>query len=94
VRTTVGRLLALVVAIGLAVGVILAKDLDVLSSVKWVAYLLFSLALIWFPEEVGSFTGYIGRGGDVDCETPPLLVSIAGWFFLVGLPILLWRLSR
>ena len=51
-------------------------------------YLLFPLGLIWFPEVAGSFTGYIGRGGNIDTETPPILVSIFGWLFLVG-PLLL-----
>jgi hypothetical protein len=41
---------------------------------------------------VGSFTGYVGRGGYIDTETPPILVSIMGWFFLVGMPCLLYLL--
>lgn len=27
---------------------------------KFLAYILFCLALIWFPEEIGSYTGFIG----------------------------------
>lgn len=30
-----------------------------------------------------------GRGGYVDTETPSVLISLMGWFFLVGMPILL-----
>jgi hypothetical protein len=51
------------------------------------------LALSWFPEELGSFTGYVGRGGRIDTETPPGLVSFMGWFFLVGIPVLGYILS-
>ena len=54
--------------------------------------LLLPLALIWFPEVIGSATGYIGHGS-VDCATPPWLVSAGGWFFLVGLPFLMWLLA-
>lgn len=54
--------------------------------------LLFPLALIWFPEPIGSITGYIGHGR-ISVETPPVLVAAAGWFFLVGFPLVLMLLS-
>ena len=60
-------------------------------DLPYLLILLFPLALIWFPEVIGSATGFIGHGV-VDSETPPWLVSAAGWFFLVGLPVLLWLL--
>ena len=52
--------------------------------------LLLPLALIWFPDELGSLTGYVGRGGNINTETPPILISIIGWLFLVGLPVLFY----
>ena len=57
-------------------------------------YLLFPLALIWFPEQLGSLTGYVGRGGNIDTETPPILVSVFGWLILVGLPVLSYFLGE
>lgn len=57
---------------------------------KLCVVLLLPLTLIWFPDELGSFTGYVGKGGNIDTETPPILVSIAGWFFLVGFPVLMY----
>ena len=51
------------------------------------------LALVWFPEFFGSFTGYVGRGGNIDTESPPWLVAGLGWFFLVGMPVV-WLIQR
>jgi len=56
------------------------------------AWPVFPLALIWFPEYFGCITGYVGGGvpANIDTETPAWLVSAAGWFFLVGLPVVLY----
>jgi hypothetical protein len=43
--------------------------------------LLFPMAMIWFPEPIGSVTGIVGRGY-VSVETPPFFVALMGWFFL------------
>jgi hypothetical protein len=51
------------------------------------------LALIWFPEEIGSLTGYF-RSGYVNVQTPAIIVSFGGWLFLVGLPVLLYFATR
>ena len=55
--------------------------------------LLVPLALIWFPDEIGSATGSVGHG-HVDAETPPALVSFMGWFLLVGFPVILYFLTN
>jgi hypothetical protein len=52
--------------------------------------LLLPLALIWFPDALGSYVGPAGRGGYVDTQTPPVLIAIAGWFLLVGMPAILY----
>ena len=92
----IGKLLSLLVAFGYLVGMVIATgNLD--SGLFCVGgYLLGPLALIWFPEFFGSFTGYVGRGGNIDTETPPFLVTFFGWFFLVGFPILsyIWSASQ
>jgi hypothetical protein len=56
--------------------------------------LLVILCLIWFGDQMGSFTGYIGRGGNIDVETPGWLVCAMGWFLLIGIPVLLTVLNR
>jgi hypothetical protein len=55
--------------------------------------LLLPLTLIWFPEEIGNLTGYY-KTGYVNVQTPGVIVSFLGWFFLVGLPVLLYVLVR
>jgi hypothetical protein len=55
--------------------------------------LAFPLLLIWFPEPLGKYTGPI-RHGYIDQETPPGLIRAAGWFFLVGLPLIVYFVSR
>ena len=47
------------------------------------------LALIWFGDAIGSFTGSVGRGGNIDRESPGCLVCALGWFLLIGLPVVL-----
>ena len=55
--------------------------------------MLLPLALIWFPQQLGEFTGYVGHGGQIDTQTPAWMVAGAGWFLLVGLPLLLILLN-
>jgi len=78
----VSRIAALLIAIGYFIAMIVAEHGITKGSLAGGALLLLPLALIWFPEQLGSFTGYVGRGGDIDTETPPGLVSRrwAGFF--------------
>lgn len=92
-QVTIGKLLALLIALGYAIAMVVHFGGVTVDVVKGVVVLLLPLALIWFPDELGSLTGYVGKGGNINTETPPILVSIAGWFFLVGLPVLLFFLS-
>jgi hypothetical protein len=58
------------------------------------------LPLIWFPGHFGRQTGWIRQIGVmrvsryVDEESPPFLVAAMGWFFLVGLPLVLYYILR
>ena len=84
----IGKLLSLLVALGYLIGPVIASG-KVDSGLLCVGvYLLIPLSLIWFPEFFGSFTGYVGRGGNIDTESPPFLVAFFGWCFLVGFPLL------
>jgi hypothetical protein len=84
---TISRALSLLVAGGYVA--VTAAYLPPANLLR-LCYLIFPLVLIWFPEELGSFTGYVGRGGWIDKETPPILVSIMGWLLLLGLPVLMY----
>lgn len=96
-RITFGKVLSLVIALAyvtIAIVSEISTRHGLTSAIPVLcAVLLMPLALIWFPEELGSFTGYLGRGGRIDTESPPGLVSFMGWFFLVGMPVLVGILS-
>ncbi|MCX7413268.1 MAG: hypothetical protein NTW36_07510 [Planctomycetia bacterium] len=62
------------------------------NVVKGSLGLLLPMALIWFPDAIGGFTGYVGRGGRIDTETPPFLVSAAGWILLIVVPVAIYLL--
>jgi hypothetical protein len=83
-----------IIAIGYSIAMIVAEHGVTKGSLAGGALLLLPLALSWFPEQLGNFTGYVGRGGDIDTETPPGLVSALGWFFLLGYPVLIYCLLR
>lgn len=58
-------------------------------------YLILPLACIWFPEEMGVFTGVV-RGHQVTSESPGCLVAAGGWLLLL-LPLIIgciWYLQE
>ena len=63
------------------------------AALKLAAGLLLPLACIWFPEALGQYRGTM-RLQAITADTPALLVRIAGWFLLVGLPLILYALFR
>jgi hypothetical protein len=89
-RITIGKILSLLIAIGYAV---IACRHQGVTGLKYSVSLLFPLAFIWFPEEIGNLTGYF-RSGYVNVQTPAIFISIIGWCFLVGLPVLLYLLTK
>jgi hypothetical protein len=90
----VSKICAVLIAIGYFVAMLVAEHGLTKNSLVGGAVLLLPLVLIWFPEELGSYTGLVTRGGQIDTETPPGLVSAMGWFFLVGLPVLVYFLTK
>ncbi len=89
-QLTFGRILSVVIAV---VYTVLALSLGGLVYWKWSLTLLLPLALIWFPEEIGSVTGYY-KTGYVNVQTPGAFVAFMGWFILVGLPVIAFVLTR
>jgi hypothetical protein len=93
------RILSLLVVVGYLAAAIVAESGEPKAShpagiICVAAILLFPVALIWFPEQIGDYIGPVGRGGFVNQRSPAILVALMGWFFLVGLPLSLYLLDR
>lgn len=91
-QITVAKLVATVIACGYVVAMIVEANGATVDVAKGSLVLLLPMVLIWFPDEIGGFTGYVGHGAHVDTETPSFLVSAAGWIFLVGVPAAIYLL--
>jgi len=91
-RITLSKILALLIATGYVIAFLVSEGAD-WQVIKLLAGLVFPLVFIWFPEEMGSLSGFVVRGSYVNAETPAFLVSLGGWFILVGLPIILLLLQ-
>jgi hypothetical protein len=87
---TFGKILSVVIA---AAYVLFAIPEAGWGAIQVCIAVALPLALIWFPKECGSFKGFVGRGY-VNQESPAVLVSLLGWLFLVGFPVLFWFIWR
>src|SRR5262245_47172200 len=101
---TISKLLALLIAAAYCLAALLLGA-TVGQILILLAAMALPLALIWFPERLGTrwpskktrlgaYEDVSGRGGASYRDSPPALVAFMGWFFLVGLPILLYFISR
>ena len=88
---TLGKAIALAIAIGWVIAGFALEGWTFTVTVAGGVLLL--LALIWFPEFFGSLTGW-GTKVPVDRPSPPSLVALLGWLFLLGLPALVFLLGR
>jgi hypothetical protein len=79
---TVAKLSSLVVAAlcPVAAYLLLGGTAALSSGVSVVA----PLALIWFPDEVGSYIGGAGKGPAIDQESPNWAVAGIGWLLLAA----------
>ncbi len=94
IQINVGKVLSLLIAVGYVVSMVVQAHGFSVDVLKGCVALLLPLALIWLPEQIGNATGYlIGNVMRVDTPTPPILISMMGWFFLIGIPLLLFFLS-
>ena len=94
IQINLGKVSSLLIAGGYAVSMIVQARGFTVDVLKACVALLLPLVLIWLPEQIGDATGYlIGNMVRVDTPTPPILISMMGWFFLIGLPVLLFLLS-
>jgi hypothetical protein len=92
VRSIVAKAIAVLIACGYAFAMIVDAQGVTPDVAKGLLALLLPLAIIWFPDAIGSFTGYVGRGGRIDTEAPPFLVSASGWILLVAVPAVIYFL--
>ena len=83
----INRTLSLLVAVGWFVGALAAEGLTLETCVRVLLFLSIPLSCIWFPDVVGGIGGYVGHGAFVSAESPPGCVVAAGWFLLVGAPL-------
>lgn len=86
----VSRILSLLVATGYLVASFLSSRPEV--GLRMIVFLLFPLALIWFGEELGDFTGNWG-GHYIDEKSPGWLLSVLGWVLLL-VPLFLFLAIR
>jgi hypothetical protein len=104
---TFSKLLALLIALGYLVAALITKPGHWDGLILLALVLAVPLGLIWFPE-IGTrwppgkktVLGYykdsvVGPFGVKPAmrDSPPKLVALMGWFFLIGLPALLFWLS-
>lgn len=89
---TKGKLIGLLVAPAVVAIVIVVSGDDSPAAARACVWIAIGLALVWFPDELGSFQGYVGRGGNINKETPPALITLVGWFFIVCMPALMYAL--
>ena len=76
----VSRTLSALVASGYLIASFLSSRPEV--GLRMIVFLLFPLALIWFGEELGEFTGNWG-GHYIDEKSPGWLLSVLGWVLLL-----------
>lgn len=79
------KIAAVLIALVYVIAIIIQEHGISLGLAASCVLLLIPLALIWFPDELGSYVGPVGRGETIDTETPPTLLSFMGGFFSLGI---------
>jgi hypothetical protein len=98
---TIPKIVALLIALGYLIAAILIEHPSAGAMLMLVSVLLVPLVLIWFPEVGISWPRrktILGTYDDRDRlsgptgwrDSPPGLVVFMGWFFLIGMPLLLY----
>ena len=101
---TVSKLLAVVIAIGYFVTAVVVEKPRLSEAIILLLGLLVPLALIWFPQMgsswprkktvLGTYEDSFGWRTGLWRDSPAWMVALMGWFFLLGLPIILYLLWR
>jgi hypothetical protein len=89
-RVVYNRLASLVVAAGYLIAAAFMPTTPAGGMITFVFAVFFPLPFIWFSEPLGDFVGpaWIGY---VNRPTSGIVLAIAGWMILIGVPLfLLW----
>jgi len=84
-QVTIPKLTALVLAIAWVLAAAILGRSWTLALTVAVGTLL-PLALIWFPDVIGSLRTWSTKA-PIDKPSPPWLVTTFGWLLLLGLPV-------
>ena len=76
------RILSLIIAVGYIVAAILTAPAETIFFV--VVGLILALALIWFGDEIGGYTGLSGSGISITRTSPGCAIIFLGWIFLLS----------
>lgn len=74
------RLLSLVLSAAYLVAALSSEDAEIILSV--LGFVLFSLACIWFGDEIGEYTGWIGLR-PITAQTPGGMIRFVAWLLLL-----------
>lgn len=79
-----GKIISLIIALGYLV-VVMVKVGGLESFLSWLLLVILPLALIWFSDEMGNYTGPTGGAGlRPDYSSPGCLVRFFGWLLLLA----------
>jgi fumarate hydratase class II len=91
--TMINRVLSLAIAVTSIILAGIESGFNLNIFIPIIIYILI-LSLIWFGDSLGSFTGYVGQGGNIDNESPGWLVCAFGWLLLIGIPACVYLTNR
>ena len=92
-KTGIGRILSLLVAIGYVVAASYGR-LDAQHYATFCLAVLFPVALIWFADELSEVRTYFYSSYNIDEGTPAIFIKIMGWFFLLGMPVISYFVNK
>lgn len=79
---TISRLISLILCVLYLIFATIAEGFK--GFFYTTAFLLLPMACIWFPDEMGEYTGpSMGKGGYINTATPSCFVTFIGWVFLL-----------
>lgn len=78
------KLLSIILTLFYLIGSYFVGGLE--AFLKFIIFLIFPIACIWFSNEIGQFTGVV-RWHGVSKPTPGIFVAFGGWLLLL-LPII------
>lgn len=96
-QITRSKIVALVIALGNLVSILVMAGEDAQAAGVMCFMVLLPLAFIWFPDAIEAHTRSLAKRtySRIDTETPAIVVTLVGWVWLLGyLPLLAYLLAR